>query len=209
MPQQQYIYLSTPSINPVKYTIQEIGGTIVRDDEIDNSNPYRYDVPGTGDTQLAVNKNVVGRVITNRGYIIKADCPIYVSVRYYASTYQAGAFTSKGAAGLGTHFRTAMYPNGDAFNAVRASDFLNYISITATEDNTKIKATLPNANTGSEILVNGSEVGYSGPIEIDLDANESYIIGAETTTSNPASNRFVLFGALIESIDASSGSQDP
>jgi hypothetical protein len=37
VPQQQYIYLSTPSINPVKYTIQEIGGTIVRDDEIDNS----------------------------------------------------------------------------------------------------------------------------------------------------------------------------
>ena len=67
VPQQQYIYLSTPSINPVKYTIQEIGGTIVKDDEIDNSNPYRYDIPGTGDTQLAVNRNIVGRVITNRG----------------------------------------------------------------------------------------------------------------------------------------------
>ncbi|MDA8588836.1 T9SS type B sorting domain-containing protein [Flavobacteriaceae bacterium] len=209
VPQQQYIYLSTPSINPVKYTIQEIGGSVVRQDEIDNSNPYRYDVPGTGDTQLAVNKNVVGRVITNRGYLITADCPIYVSVRYYASTYQAGAFTSKGAAGLGTHFRTAMYPNGDAFNAERANDFLSYISITATENNTKIKATLPNANAGSVILVNGGDAGYSGPIEIDLDANESYIIGAESSTSNPASNRFALFGALIESIDASSGSQDP
>jgi hypothetical protein len=73
-----------------------------------------------------------------------------------------------------------MYPNGDAFNASpeRAYDFLNYISITATEDNTRIKATLPNANAGSEILVSGSEVNYTGPIEIDLDENESYIIGA-------------------------------
>jgi hypothetical protein len=95
VPQEQYIYLSTPSINPVNYTIQEIGGSVVSQDIIDNSNPYRYDVPGTGQTQLAVNKSNVGRVITNRGYIITADCPIYVSVRYYASTYQAGAFTSK------------------------------------------------------------------------------------------------------------------
>ena len=102
-----------------------------------------------------------------------------------------------------------MYPNGDEFTAVRASDFLNYISVTATENNTKIKATLPNANAGSEILVNGTEVGYSGPIEINLDENESYIIGAQTTNSNPASNRFVLFGALIESVDDVTGSQDP
>ena len=209
VPGDQYIYLSTPSINDVNYTIQEIGGSVVRQDKINNSNPYRYDVPGTGDTQLAVNRNVVGRVITNRGYIVTADCPIYVSVRYNASTYQAGAFTSKGSAALGTHFRTAMYPNGDEFTAVRASDFLNYISVTATEDNTKIKATLPNANAGSEILVNGIEVGYSGPIEINLDENESYIIGAQTTNSNPASNRFVLFGALIESVDDVTGSQDP
>ena len=209
VPDDQYIYLSTPSINDVNYTIQEIGGSIVRQDKINNSNPYRYDVPGTGDTQLAVNRNVVGRVITNRGYIVTADCPIYVSVRYNASTFQAGAFTSKGSAALGTHFRTAMYPNGDEFTAVRASDFLNYISVTATEDNTKIKATLPNANAGSEILVNGTEVGYSGPIEINLDENESYIIGAQTTNSNPSSNRFVLFGALIESVDDVTGSQDP
>ena len=64
VPGDQYIYLSTPSINDVNYTIQEIGGSVVRQDKINNSNPYRYDVPGTGDTQLAVNRNVVGRVIT-------------------------------------------------------------------------------------------------------------------------------------------------
>ena len=88
IPGDQYIYLSTPSINDVNYTIQEIGGSVVRQDIINNSNPYRYDVPGTGNTQLAVDRNVVGRVINNRGYIITADCPIYVSVRYNASTYQ-------------------------------------------------------------------------------------------------------------------------
>jgi hypothetical protein len=213
-PADQYIYLSTPSVNNVRYTIQEIGGTIVRDDEINNSSPYRYDIPGTGQTQLAVNRSNVGRVITNRGYIITADCPIYVSVRYNVQ-YQAGAFTSKGAAGLGTHFRTAMYPNGDATSPERAYDFLNYISITATQNNTRIKATLPNANAGSEILVGGAQVNYTGPIEIDLNENESYIIGVDFTDGDrgtglsPISNRFALFGALIESVDVASGAQDP
>ena len=83
---------------------------------------------------------------------------------------------------------------------------MNYISVTATEDNTTIKALIPNANAGSEILVNGTEVGYS-PIEINLDENESYIIA--NNQFNPASNRFVLFGALIESVDDVTGSQDP
>ena len=197
-----YIYISTPSVTNVKYTIQEIGGTIVRDDEINNSSPYRYDVPGTGTTQLVASKNSIGSVITNRGYIISADCPIYVSVRYNVPN-QAGAFTSKGAAGLGTHFRTAMYPNGTLFNAVQANDFLSYVSILATKNNTKIRATLPNANAATEILVGGVQVNYTGPIEIDLDENESYIIGVESASTNPANNRFALFGALIESIDSS------
>jgi gliding motility-associated-like protein len=108
-----------------------------------------------------------------------------------------------------------MYPNGDAFNAVRADDFLNYISITATQNNTRIKATLPNANAGSEILVGGAQVNYTGPIEIDLNENESYIIGVDFTDGDrgtglsPISNRFALFGALIESVDVASGAQDP
>ena len=105
----------------MKYTIQEIGGSVVKQDEIDNSNPYRYDVPGSGTTQLVASKNSIGSVIANRGYIISADCPIYVSVRYNVPN-QAGAFTSKGAAGLGARFRTAMYPNGTLFTAVQAAD---------------------------------------------------------------------------------------
>jgi hypothetical protein len=94
-----------------------------------------------------------------------------------------------------------MYPNGTLFTAVQAGDFLSYISILATKNNTKIKATLPNANAATEILVGGVEVNYTGPIEIDLDENESYIIGVESANTNPSNNRFALFGALIESID--------
>ena len=103
-----------------------------------------------------------------------------------------------------------MYPNGDEFTAVRAFDFLNYISVTATEDNTKVKkATLPNANAGSEILVNGIEVGYSGPIEINLDENESYIIGTKLPTLTPLVTDLAFLGQLIESVDDVTGSQDP
>jgi hypothetical protein len=212
-PTDQWIYISTPSVNDVIVDITEIGGG-TRQVTINNSTSYPHPVSSSSPSQLAVNRNTVGQVITNRGYIISADCPIYVSVRYNV-TYLGGAFTSKGSAGLGTHFRTAMYPNGDATSAQRARDFLNYISITATQNNTRIKATLPNANAGSEILVGGAQVNYTGPIMIDLNENESYIIGADFTdgtsgsASSPISNRFALFGALIESVDVASGSQDP
>jgi hypothetical protein len=47
-----YIYISTPSVDDVNFTIQEIGGVVVVDDMIKNINPYRYDVPGSGTTQL-------------------------------------------------------------------------------------------------------------------------------------------------------------
>ena len=161
---EAFIYISTPSVDNVNYTIQEIGGAVVADDVINNTNPIRYTVPGSGTTQLVASRNSIGNVINNRGYIITADCPIYVSVRYNVPN-QAGAFTSKGAAGLGARFRTAMYPNGTLFTAVQAGDFLSYVSILATKNNTKIRATLPNANAATEILVGGVEVNYTGPIE--------------------------------------------
>jgi hypothetical protein len=60
---------------------------------------------------LLTSKNSIGNVINNRGYIISADCPIYVSVRYNV-TNQAGAFTSKGAAGLGARLERLCIQTG-------------------------------------------------------------------------------------------------
>jgi len=199
-----HIYISTPSTTTVNVTIQEIGGAAIPG-TVRNDASVEYSISDLN--QLFANRNDTGEVINNKGYIISADCPIYVSVRYNVPN-QAGAFTSKGAAGLGTHFRTAMYPNGNISTPIQAGDFLSYVSIMATKDNTKIKATLPNATSTSEILVNNVEVNYTAPIEIDLDENETYIIAVEYASANPVNNRFALFGALIESID-NTGAQDP
>ena len=192
--EDQYIYLSTPSEADVDYDIQIIGGSTISG-TINNTKSYTYPIGNGDNTQLTVNSNLSASVLNNRGYIITASCPIYVSVRYNAG-FQGGAFTSKGSSGLGTHFRTAMMPMGDRFNAVQQNDFLSYVSIMASEDNTILKATLPNANGSSNILNIG---GYNGtPIEVDLMKGESYIFSVEPSTSNVESNRFALFGALIQ-----------
>ena len=124
----------------------------------------RYDIGNGNNTQLTVNSNLSASVINNKGYIITASCPIYVSVRYNAG-FQGGAFTSKGTAGLGTHFRTAMMPMGDRTTAVQQNDFLSYISIIATEDNTIIKASFPNANGSHLIFLNIG--GYNGGLPVE------------------------------------------
>ena len=80
-PTDQWIYISTPSVNDVIVDITEIGGGTTQV-IINNSTSYPHPVSSSSPSQLAVNRNTVGQVITNRGYIISADCPIYVSVRY-------------------------------------------------------------------------------------------------------------------------------
>ena len=200
----QYIYLSTPSEADVDYDIQIIGGGTISG-TFNNTSPYRYDIGNGNNTQLTVNSNLSASVINNRGYIITASCPIYVSVRYNAG-FQGGAFTSKGTAGLGTHFRTAMMPMGDRTTAVQQNDFLSYVSIMATEDNTIINATFPNANGSSNLLNIGGVGGL--PLKVDLMKGESYIYAVEATQSNNTNNRFALFGALIQSVDENAN-EDP
>ena len=207
----QYIYLSTPSDIPVDYEILAVGGGIVKQGSFTNKENIDFFI-GNGESQLKVNKNLSNTVINNKGYIINASCPIYVSVRYNAGYddrfdlyYHAGAFTSKGTAGLGTHFRTAMMPMGDLQTPALTGGFHSYVSIMATEDNTLIKATLPNATPGMNIINYG---GYNGtPIESNLNKGESFILAIDANNQNNQNNRFALFGALIQSVD-NNGTED-
>ena len=207
----QYIYLSTPSDSPVDYEILAVGGGIVKEGTLTNKQNVDFYI-GDGESQLKINKSLSNTVINNKGYIITASCPIYVSVRYNAGYddrfdlyYHAGAFTSKGTAGLGTHFRTAMMPMGDLQTPALTSGFHSYVSIMATEDNTIIKATLPNATQGMNIINHG---GYNGtPIESNLNKGESFVLAIDADSQNNQNNRFALFGALIQSVD-NNGNED-
>ena len=185
-----YMYISTASADDVKVTIEEIGGgtntVIVR-----NDNPIEYEIGKTGPSQLIAIQGIspgqplTGLKLNNKGYKITADCPIYVSVRTI-ETNQAGALVSKGANALGAHFRSGMFPMGNETINFRSPHFMNYISILATDNETKVKVTLPNANSGeSTLLINGSKQLYNGPFEIDLNQYESYIIATTSSNTDP------------------------
>lgn len=190
--EDQYIYISTPSLSNVNFKIIENGGITITG-TVNNTNPYRYSI-GTGNTtQLFTPKNQIG-IISNKGYTIEAEDLVYVSVRLNSSrnnngTYNhAGGLVSKGNSALGKEFRL-----GAMLNPLFDGTLLNFASILSTENGTKI--TISNIPNGT-ILSNGTIV--TGPISVTLNKNESYILALENT-NNTVSNSSKFIGALVES----------
>ena len=151
--------------------------------------------------------NSTGIQVLKAGLLVEADCPIYVSVRYYAGA-QSGALTSKGIAALGTEFRTGMFMNGSQSQENGSYDgatsqTLNFFSVMATENNTIVEVELPNA---ASILLGGRTNSYTysggGKIQKTLQQYESIILAQDFRNSqNNGSDRFGLIGALIKSVD--------
>lgn len=113
VPQDQYIYLSTPSVTDVAYTIIPVGqptSTYISG-VVSNSSPVVIFI-GNGDSQLFMPPTQTSTVTNNRGYIIEAQNSIYASVRMIAATTgaQAGALVSKGLAARGETFRLVVTP---------------------------------------------------------------------------------------------------
>lgn len=181
-PQDHYIYISTPSVQEVKFKILLIGGATVSG-IVSKSKPYRYSIGSGVNTQLFESSNNVGK-ITNKGFIIESEGLIYANIRTNSGGYnQAGGLVAKGNSALGKRFRA-----GAMLNSSNISGLLNFFSVLATENNTKI--TISNIPNGT-ILSNGTS--FTGPETIDLNKNESYILAIN---DNLGSN---LIGALIES----------
>ncbi|OYX86446.1 MAG: gliding motility protein, partial [Flavobacteriales bacterium 32-34-25] len=189
--EDHYLYISTPSTKNVNIKIIAIGGQIINA-IVNNNNPYVYEI-GVGDnTQLLTPKTTIGK-LTNKGYIIEAEDLIYCSVRINSnksgSSYNhAGGLVSKGNSALGTTFRL-----GAMLNPLDDQTLLNFASVLATENNTTI--TISNIPTGT-ILVDGTVV--NGPIIVNLNKNESYVIALENVQNTP-SNSARIIGALVES----------
>ena len=203
LPQDQFIYLSTPSTDNVTVTITPLNGdspTII--DDLSNTTPKRYDIPGSGiGTQLFVDNDETGGSTTlNAGFLIEANCPIYVSVRYNAGS-QAGALVSKGDASLGTHFRAGMMTMGTKTDENHQSTSLSFISVMATQDDTNVRFDLPNA-TGQTRIENYT---YNGPFIKTLNKHESVIIAIDLdeNNKNTGAARNSLIGALVRSVDDS------
>ena len=164
-PQDHYIYISTPSVQEVKFKILLIGGATVSG-IVSKSKPYRYSIGSGVNTQLFESSNNIGK-ITNKGFIIESEGLIYANIRTNSGGYnQAGGLVAKGNSALGKRFRA-----GAMLNSSNISGLLNFFSVLATENNTKI--TISNIPNGT-ILSNGTS--FTGPETIDLNKNESYIL---------------------------------
>ena len=181
-PQDHYIYISTPSIRNINFKIIQIGGTTITG-TVSKSNPYIYSI-GTGEnTQLFVPSSSTG-LVKNKGFIIESEGLIYSSIRTNAgSGNQAGGLVTKGVSAFGKRFRA-----GAMLNSSNIVGLLNFFSVLATENNTTI--TISNIPNGT-LLANGTT--FNGPITINLNKNESYILGIN---GNIGGN---IIGALIES----------
>ncbi|ALJ04395.1 hypothetical protein APS56_04245 [Pseudalgibacter alginicilyticus] len=186
-PEDHYIYISTPKSTSVSFTIKPVGlGTASYiTGSVSNTSPFTYNIGSGRNTPLFVNVNQTSTVQTNKGYIIEAQDVIYVSVRINAGS-QAGALVSKGLASLGTTFRVGSYTNENP-----QSNYLNFVSVMATEDNTQVSfSDLP-----SGLIIEN----YSGttPVITTLNKGESYTLATNSYNNNI--NRDGLIGCLVTS----------
>jgi len=185
----KFIYISTPSINPINVQLKEIGGNTINA-SVSRDAPFVYDTNSGTPDQLFVNQNQVNEVLSNKGYIIEAEDVVYVSVRVDTSDgFQAGALVSKGLASLGTEFRIGGFLNTlvQSYSNIHHT----FITVLATENNTEVSfsnikpnATLLNSTTGSN------------PFTVVLNSGESYAVAVQGPNTN---NRDALIGALVNS----------
>ena len=201
----QRIYISTPSVGIVNYTIKNGGdsGTIYATGQVSNSavgevNLSDQPISGQSWNDIFIQESEA-ELVQNKGFIITADSEIYVSYRFVSSNYnQAGALVSKGISALGTRFRSGMFQN-------YASSHLGFISVMATENNTEVNFDLPGA-----VQTTGGQNDHS----ITLDKFQTYfivnktaqnsLIGSLITSDKPIAVNTGGFG----SFDSSSGGQD-
>jgi gliding motility-associated-like protein len=181
-PQDHYIYISTPSIQNVKFKIFPIGGTPILG-TVNKVTPYRYSIGSGDNSQLFESSSNTGKS-SNKGFIIESEGLIYANIRTNSGGgNQAGGLVAKGISGLGKRFRA-----GAMLNPTNIEGLLNFFSILATENNTKV--TISNIPNGT-VLANGNT--FTGPEIIYLNKNESYTLGINGSTGSN------LIGALIES----------
>ncbi len=187
---EQFLYISTPSLTPVNFRIINIGGAVING-TVSRDIPYVHAVGFGSGTQLMAPSGFTNNVLANKGYIVEAEDMVYVTVRVMATnSFHAGALVSKGLAALGTQFRVGALTNNDA-PAYSASHY-TFVSVLATENNTQV--TFSNLKPGIQLLNN--EFSDSTPVTVTLNSGESYILAVQGPHED---NRDALIGALVES----------
>ncbi len=187
-PEEQFLYISTPSVNTVNFKIKQLGSSTI-EAFVSRNLPYILNIGYGPETQFIVNKNNAGTVINNKGFIIEAENLVYATVRLNGgSSNQAGQITSKGLAGLGKTYRIGAFTN-KGFDAY-GINCITFASVLATENNTVVS--FSNIKSGVTLLNNAAN--GNNDFDIILNSGESYILAAEGPIFE---NRDGLIGAKI------------
>ncbi|MGL2964004.1 T9SS type B sorting domain-containing protein [Flavobacterium sp. RSB2_4_14] len=185
--EDQYLYISTPSNNPINFRIIELGGNTITG-TVSRNVPYVYYVGFGNDTQLHVDASGTNAVYDNKGYIVEADDLVYVSARVTAgSGNQAGELVSKGLASLGKRFRIGAFTNTLVGNYVDIHT--TFVSVLATENNTVVNF----SNLKAGVTPINSTTG-NAPFSVTLNSGESYVLAVQGPNN---ANRDGLIGSLV------------
>ena len=187
--QEQYMYISTPSVNPVNFKIIALGGATIIG-TVSKSIPYVYHIGFGPDTQLMLPKSQVNSIVSNKGFIVEAEDLVYVSVRVIASTLgsQSGELVSKGLAALGTQFRIGSLLNTTTLGY--SDNHYTFVSVLATENNTLVQFEDIRPNVQ---LINNVAAGNT-PAFITLNSGESFVMAVEGPWDP---NRDALIGSVV------------
>lgn len=188
--EEQYLYISTPSLVDVNFRIINIGGEVIHA-VVSRDSPYVYYTGIGSSTQLMIPSAQTGNVISNKGYIIEADDLVYVTVRLMATSgFHAGAMVSKGLAALGTEFRVGAMIN--TLMANHSSNHYTFISVLATENNTTVN--FSDMKPGIQFVQNTS--AGNTDFSVVLNSGQSYVVAVQGPNQ---ANRDGLIGSLVTS----------
>lgn len=178
---QSYLYLSTKETTP--FTVQVYNNNAVFTSvQISKNNPAQVSIPGN--MMFATNQSDLFSANT-MGLFVKGTKKFFANFRFSINNH-AEIITSKGLAGLGTHFKAAMAP-------ITGSNFYinSTIGVTATEDNTIVVVSGYNP---AVVFSNGTS---SATKTFTLNKGQSYILDA--VSADAPANLDGLVGANIAS----------
>ena len=198
-PNDQVVYISTPTTTPVNYSIQDGAGNVLKNGVVSNANPISYAMAGLN-TDFLVNDADLNKVLTDRGIHVIADEKVYCNVRANAgggARPNATSMTAKGRAALGKSFRIGHFPSPQNFNdgqnslATKSST----VGIYATKDNTQISIDL---TSRQPVLRGAGAPSTANVINITLNKGETYVFAIKNTDS-PLNRNKGMIGGLITS----------
>ena len=190
---QHYLIISTLSTGGVPYEVRRGDGTLVNTGTVSKLTP-RTILLGTGYAAVGMLSYSELNTTTNEGLIVTAldGTPIFCNVRH-SQRLQGFSLTSKGAeTSPGTNFRVGFLQNADAQTNKKS----HFISVMATEDNTVVNFGDFKPNVRFEGTPTSG--GTSDPINITLNAGESYVIATHANVSK-AGNLNDVNGSLVTS----------